>query len=321
MSDQERFVRLLRWYPPAWRARYGDEMTALLEDTHGLGDVPIRQRLALAKAGTVERARTAGVLGDAAGAGERLRAGSMLVLCAWALFIVAGSVFAKFTDQWATVTPDSSHRLPDTAFTVVQWAGTVGTIVVLAAACVALPSCIRLLRSGGWSSIRRPVLRALGVGAGACFLTLGLVVAAHHLSAHDRNGGSVPYEALFVLWGVVVIAAIGTSTGAAVSVGRRLDLARRTLRIFGCVALVLALTMGAIITSIVVWWAAVAAAAPRVLHDGLGNGIPFSSDTVPPTLVVVGFLMVIGLIMAGLGAVRIAPALRPGRPDGAVGLG
>jgi len=83
MSRADRFERLIRWYPPTWRARYGVEFVALLEDTHGQGDVPWRERLAIAKSGSVERARSAGLLGDSAGPDERIRAGSLLILCAW----------------------------------------------------------------------------------------------------------------------------------------------------------------------------------------------------------------------------------------------
>ena len=55
MSSADRFERLIRWYPPTWRARYGAEFVALLEDTHGMSDVPWRERLAIAKSGSVER--------------------------------------------------------------------------------------------------------------------------------------------------------------------------------------------------------------------------------------------------------------------------
>ena len=53
------FERMLRWYPSPWRTRYGDEMTALLEDTYAAaGDVPIRHRPGLCRRG--ERAGRAG---------------------------------------------------------------------------------------------------------------------------------------------------------------------------------------------------------------------------------------------------------------------
>jgi hypothetical protein len=39
---------------------------------------------------------------------ERVRSGSLLVLCGWALFVIAGSAFAKMTEQWVGATPQGS---------------------------------------------------------------------------------------------------------------------------------------------------------------------------------------------------------------------
>ncbi len=40
--------RLLRWYPPAWRDRYGDELVALLEDELDGTAPTVRLRVSLA---------------------------------------------------------------------------------------------------------------------------------------------------------------------------------------------------------------------------------------------------------------------------------
>jgi hypothetical protein len=47
--------RALRWYPPAWRRRYGDELVALLEDVFGDEPLPVRCRMSLFWSGTIER--------------------------------------------------------------------------------------------------------------------------------------------------------------------------------------------------------------------------------------------------------------------------
>ena len=63
------FERVLRWYPPAWRSRYGDEMAALLEDTYvSASDVPLGERVALATSGLAERVREADLVGSTGGA-------------------------------------------------------------------------------------------------------------------------------------------------------------------------------------------------------------------------------------------------------------
>jgi hypothetical protein len=47
--------RSLRWYPSAWRRRYGEELIALLEDTYGDGPLPLRCRMSLFRSGMIER--------------------------------------------------------------------------------------------------------------------------------------------------------------------------------------------------------------------------------------------------------------------------
>lgn len=47
--------QVLRWYPSAWRRRYGQELVALLEDTYGDQPLPLRCRSSLMHSGTRER--------------------------------------------------------------------------------------------------------------------------------------------------------------------------------------------------------------------------------------------------------------------------
>ena len=49
--------RVLRWYPRAWRRRYGDELVALLEDMYGDEPLSVRCRISLCRSGTIERMR------------------------------------------------------------------------------------------------------------------------------------------------------------------------------------------------------------------------------------------------------------------------
>ncbi|HEY3843794.1 MAG TPA: hypothetical protein VGL48_11140 [Acidimicrobiales bacterium] len=310
MSGPERFARMLRWYPAGWRARYGDEMVALLEDTHGMGHVPRRDRAAIAWAGSVERARAAGLLGDSVSPGERRRAGSLLVLAAWALFLVGGAIFAKFTDNWHPATPPGHQGLPGDALTTVGVAAVVGFVIVLAATLIVFPAFIRLGRDEGWSSVSRRLVPAAVMGVIAAVLIVVTLVWAQHLSSYNRNGGLGVYEAVFIICGVGIFAAIGAGTGAAVSTARRLTLPERTLRLLGALAVALTAVMVAIAAGTITWWGAMAAYAPRFLGAGIGNGIIGTSDTAPPTLVVAGVLMVIGLSVAALGTWRVIRSSR-----------
>ncbi len=309
MSETDRFDRMIRWYPPTWRSRYGDEMTALLEDIHGMNDVPFRERVAIAKAGSIERAREAGLVGDSSGPRERVRGGTLLVLCAWSLFAVAAAIFAKFSEDWKAATPVTHRWLPSGGLHAALWGAEVGVVVVLVAAMVVLPSLIRLIWGGGWTLVRRPILRAIFAGAIASAVIVGISVWAHFLSYHDRNGGSWPYGVAVLIGGLAIAIAIAVVTTAAVSVARRIDLSQRILRLLGAMAIALTLVMAVIIVGTVLWWAALAAYAPTVLGSGIGNGVVWFSDTLPPTLVVAGVLMAVGLLVASLGTVRVAQAL------------
>ena len=50
----------LRWYPQSWRARYGDELFALLDDEYD-GHLPTVVRLGLVAGGLRQRARHSGL--------------------------------------------------------------------------------------------------------------------------------------------------------------------------------------------------------------------------------------------------------------------
>ena len=228
------YERLLRWYPPQWRDRYGDEMTALLEDRYAAAaDVPWRDRWGLVRAGVAERARAAGLIGSGGDAPERLRSGSVLVLCGWGLFLVALAIFGKATDNWLAGTPRSGRWVAVSGFDALAVAAVLGCALVLAAALWALPAFGRLLRDGGWGSVRGPVSRAVASAAAALALFGGAVGWAHHLSRHDRNGGLLAYSVLFVVLGLAAVVALGCATTAATAVARRIDLPTRTLRALG----------------------------------------------------------------------------------------
>jgi hypothetical protein len=48
---------ILRWYPAAWRRRYGEELIAMLDDTHGNDNLPPRVRMSLFRSGLTQRIR------------------------------------------------------------------------------------------------------------------------------------------------------------------------------------------------------------------------------------------------------------------------
>jgi hypothetical protein len=306
------FERLLRWYPPQWRGRYGGELTALLEDTYvAASDVPLRQRLGLARSGLAERARAAGFVGWSQDPDARLRGGTVLILCGWALYIVAGAIFVKVADRWSTESSHSGHWVATGGFHVVAVASGVGCAVVALAALLVLPSFVRFLQAGGWRRVRRPITVAvLSVVASAVLFGV-LVARAHGLSAHDRNGGDPLYSALFVIASLMCFAAVGCATAAAVSVARRVGLSRPMGRTLGVMAIGLVSMMALALLALVAWWSSEALHSPGFLAQAIGNGVPFSSNVVPPTLLASGLFMTGGLALGLAGLIRIVGSLGP----------
>jgi hypothetical protein len=306
----EPFARLLRFYPPAWRDRYGGEMTALLEDTYATAsEVPWRQRAGLVRAGLAERARAAGLVGGAEGPEARLRAGSVLVLCGWALFLVAGAIFGKFTDNWFNQTPSLHRTTASVGYNAVVVLGALGCAVVAIGALVVLPSFARFVRNGQWHTVSRAVRRAVVALGVAALLIGGGLVWAHHLSGHDRHGGLFVYGLAFVVISLAACGAIGYATAAAVAVGRRIELSPRAGRVVGVLSLALVAVMALLAAGVVLWWVTEARYAPAVLRDGIGNGVLWLSSTVPPSLLVAGLCMVLGLALALPGSARVARSL------------
>jgi hypothetical protein len=298
-----RFERQLRWYPPEWRARYGAELVALMEDHHGAsGALPTRTRLGLVRAGVAERVRRSILAGGDAPA-ERVRSGCLLVLCGWSIFVVAGSGFAKISEHWDAAIRNADRLVPTDAYDTVQTAAAVGSVIVAVAALGAFPPFVRLLRAGGWSRVRRPVTLAAAACAAAIAATAGAVIWSHR-PAHPPLG---PVPVAGVGWALLVIAAIGTTTVSVVRVAGRLRLPRAVLRLEGLLAVSLSVVMLAVLGGTVAWWGAIATDAPRFLSTG-GAGLFETPGT--PSMGAAGGLMALGLALGLWGDVRVLRQLR-----------
>ncbi len=295
---------LLRCYPPAWRARYGDELVALMEDSAGpSGSLPLTSRLGIARAGVAERLRGLGSNGDR-GVDERLRSGSVLVLTGWALFVVAGAGFAKLSEHWDQLTPAADRAVPQAAYDVVQAAAALGAAVLAMAALAALPSFVRRLRSGGWTELRGPVVTAVAACVLAVAATGAAVLVAHGASSTPTSGVPV----LGVAWASLAVASLVVTTACVATATRRLDLPSAVLRLEAALAVALTVVMVLVLAGVLVWWAAIATDAAGFLSQA---GL-FRTQG-PPSLAVAAVLMVLGLALALWGDGRmVRAARRPG---------
>src|SRR5204863_5952572 len=98
---------------------------------------------------------------------ERMRGGTLLVLCAWGLFVIAGIGVQKFSEHWQAVTPSGSRALPTAAFDVLVAGAAIASALIVAGVAATLPSLTRFLRTGGW---RRA--RSLNVAAGLTLVAI-----------------------------------------------------------------------------------------------------------------------------------------------------
>jgi hypothetical protein len=308
------FEGMLRWYPVAWRRRYGGELAALLEDTYGRGPVPWRCRFALLRAGWAERLRAWGLLGSAAPS-EGVRAGSLLVLCAWAVFMVAEAGFPDLAENWRAAVPGGSGaRLAAAGYGAVYWAGAAGCVIVLLGAGICAPSVVRFLRASGWRQNRRRLLQAIASLAVIDAGVLAMVLWTHEVGP-GQHAGLWVYQILALgVTGIgpeagLVALLIGATTErrpAAATVAR-LDLPPRVRRYCGALAVALTTVMAALAGGTVAWWTAIASRAPWFL----GRAAPGTAGTIaPPALVTMGLLMVVGLMLGIIGARRVTTFLR-----------
>jgi hypothetical protein len=305
--------RLLRLYPPGWRARYGEELEALIVESSGGGRVPWGMRLDVVRAGARERMRAAGLSGGAA-PGEQVRGGALLVLCAWAVLVVGGLVVQKVAEHWQDVTPAGSRGVPSGAFAALVAAAVCGSVLVLAGIASAGPSLAALLRDGGWAALRRRVIPAALLTVAAIAATAVLAIWAGGLTPRERNGHDVAYGIAFVAWALLGVACLTAWTAAAAATARRLRLGERTLSIEAWLAVAVSAAMCVATAAAAVWWVAVAHAAPWFLA---GHPVGQHGSPVAPQLVVAIALMGLASVLAVAGsarAVRALPALGGEQP-------
>ena len=244
----------------------------------------------------------------------RWRDGSLLILVAWAAFMVGGVAFAKAMEHFDQAVPPGSRLVPEVAFKVVAVGGILGGCLVLGGAALAVPACVSCLRAGGARVVKPHVRRALALTTLSVAATVPLVVWAHRLNDAQRNGASTAYEIAFVGWALVCVVTLGAWTATAVTVGRHADLRRSTMRAEAALATTLTVVMVSVLVASVTWSAAVATSAPWFLRGapvgsrGSALDLPVTGP-LAPALVVMFFAAVGGII----GTVHMHNPARPAR--------
>jgi hypothetical protein len=208
--------KLLRWYPRAWRERYGGEMLALIQDTLDGRRPTWRLRAGLAKAGLRERAyqaaRTVAAHGPAV---------NRWVQSAWVASIVAVTPFAI-----QVPVPPARGWQVTAVFDALLAIGVFTAAAALAAVLVAIPASARFLRAGGWPKVRRRISWAAGATVPAAG---GLAGIALSLPAHPTVDMNVSLASLLVLIATALAGtvALGLWASAFSALGRDVKFAPR----------------------------------------------------------------------------------------------
>jgi hypothetical protein len=299
--DGDRFARRLRWYPPAWRLRYGEEMVMLMNDVYGHGDVPLRGRLDIVRGGLRERVRGWGLGGDGSPV-ERVRAGSLLVLVAWGFVTVGGLVFAKASEHWTAAASVGALSMPWVGFALVAGCAALALIGIGAAFAVVVPPFARFIGHGGWRQVRHSITGAVALSAITVAAGAGLSVWAHQLTNAQRNGTGTGYGIAFVFAAVLLLASLAGWIVAAVDAARRVPLPDDVVRACGWIALGVTAASALVLVGTALWWAWFGWNVPYYIS---GTGSPLTVN-----LIGASASMLIGVCVAARGAARVVEGLR-----------
>ncbi|MDA8079993.1 MAG: hypothetical protein M0Z96_00020 [Actinomycetota bacterium] len=292
---------LLRFYPRAWRARYGDELTCLILQSSARRSPSLRFLTNVAIAGLRERLRAMGLLGNDLTPWDRVQSGIVLVMWSWMLFVLGGIGVAKAAEYWKAAVPVASARLPEVAFTSLIVAAVIGAVLVVAGVALCGRTFAMLLRTGGWHQVRRPIYRASAISGLTAISLLGVSIWAHHLTFAQRNGHDLAYGVALLSWVVLFSGCLFSWAAAATSIVRHLNLKPHLLTLETRIVVAVAATMAATTVASSVWWVSIAHSAPW-----------FFAGTAPGTagivalinLVVPVVFMLTATLLASVGARR-----------------
>jgi hypothetical protein len=165
---ERRARRLLRCYPPAWRARYGDEFTQLLLDEFAERPRAPRRTVDVVLSGVLARLVRAGVAGDGLEAQAQMRASLALLGGTLSAFLVLGiAIWSQLTIGWQWSAPSS----PATRAGMLLMSAAVAAfavLAILAAAPLVRWASASLRRHG-----RRTLPALTGIWVGTAVLILG----------------------------------------------------------------------------------------------------------------------------------------------------
>ncbi|MFI5274144.1 MAG: hypothetical protein ACHQ4H_14005 [Ktedonobacterales bacterium] len=298
---------LLRLYPAAWRARYGDELGVLLA---GMPATPLALLDVLL--GALDAHLHVDLLpGRVLSMTSRLRSSAVILIFAFAVFLLAYASWGRLTDPRAPFTAAAqAHRDVLLAWDVAQGAAALAGIAVLV---WGVPLVLAALLAA-WRGGRRDLLALFALpGAGAILCGI-VLVAANAVAPPIPPGQQVrPVTGLFAILGLLFFAlAFLTFASGTVSVAlavSRSTLGERVLRFARWPAAAAAGAMAASLIAMIVWAALLWQNDPLIYDGVLGNCANTqcygpAADIGAGTVAGIAGLMALAVIIAGVGLAR-----------------
>lgn len=299
---------LLRLYPLEWRARYGEEFAALLED-YPLSPLSLWDVLL----GALD-ARLAPL--DTNGRILRMlnqpRRSAIIVFCAYIVFVLAGGSFNQMIED-DLKTLNGAHPQLAAAYYVVFYGAIVSLLAVLAGG---LPIAYAILRRV-LAEHRRDILLLFAVPPlslaallGWTWVGLNVIAPAHPGATAQSTSGHL----LFVLF-VAAFGLAALASTAAVSIAvARCDVSPRLYRFALAPAVVTTVAMAVVLGGVVAWGLIANAELPAYLNEGT---TPFRIN-IGLSLIVHIAVMAIATFIAALAVIRAYRS--PGRQAEAAGF-
>jgi hypothetical protein len=311
-SASRRARRLLRWYPAAWRARYGEEFTELL-----MSDIEERPRsrvraLDVARGGLVARLTGAGLCGVAFDPGRQVRASLISLGCCLAVFLgFAAAVWSQLATgwQWSQPARPATVAMVATSAAMLAFAALAvlacGPVIVSAVSCLAegqskgpnapsvvlLTSLVILVIGGrhfgnGWPGTGGPHHGLVPAGVAAFSWASTLWVSSYW--AHPAALAAFPPAEL--AWMAVSPLVLACMVCSAALLVRRSEFSPRNLLRLTRLATAACLAMAVFLGGCLPW----------VLGGGAGTGSPFHAGAIDT--------VALGVMAVALGIARRAAA-------------
>ena len=293
--------RLMRWYPAAWRARYGDEFSAMLDDELSGGRLTWHIYRDVARAALGERLRHGGLTGDSAQTEVALRSGALTVLYSWAFLLIGTAGFTKLAEHFATTISPHARAVPTIAYRIAEIAVASATVLVFLGAVLVTTSVSRFLHRGGWSVIRRSVWRTALAGGLSSVGLLVLARWAHHLTPAARNGTNALYGATFLTWAAVTAVTVLLTVDTVRRTIDATELSPRLLTIEVRLAVAVATCASVAVAAIITWIGSVAIGDPALLNTHASTEAALTSMPVVATTSVA----ILAIVLTTLGEGRI----------------